>query len=285
MNKEILAKVNDREITNEDLNIFLSQLDPNTRMYFTQNNMMDQVVDELIYQEMIYMEAIEKEMDKDEDFVKVLEKTKETLLKSYALGKLLETVEITDEDLKNYYDNHKDNFKNNASVEASHILVEDESVAKEIKEKLNNGADFKELAKEYSNCPSKENGGNLGVFTKGQMVKEFEDAAFALKEGEISEPIKTQFGYHIIKLNKVADSIEDNKEAIIKALNDKKYADYIKELNEKANVVTEATIAENKAAEETEDKKEKSEEKPEENSEKEKSDETKENEEDKKDNN
>ena len=89
MNKEILAKVNDREITNEDLNIFLSQLDPNTRMYFTQNNMMDQVVDELIYQEMIYMEAIEKGMDKDEDFVKVLEKTKETLLKSYALGKLL----------------------------------------------------------------------------------------------------------------------------------------------------------------------------------------------------
>lgn len=214
MNKEILAKVNDREITNEDLNIFLSQLDPNTRMYFTQNNMMDQVVDELIYQEMIYMEAIEKEMDKDEDFVKVLEKTKETLLKSYALGKLLENVEITDEDLKNYYDNHKDNFKNNASVEASHILVEDESVAKEIKEKLNNGADFKELAKEYSNCPSKENGGNLGVFTKGQMVKEFEDAAFNMGVGEISDPVKTQFGYHIIKVtNKNDESVRTFEEA------------------------------------------------------------------------
>ena len=214
MNKEILAKVNDREITNEDLNIFLSQLDPNTRMYFTQNNMMDQVVDELIYQEMIYMEAIEKGMDKDEDFVKVLEKTKETLLKSYALGKLLETVEITDEDLKNYYDNHKDNFKNNASVEASHILVEDESVANEIKEKLNNGADFKELAKEYSNCPSKENGGNLGVFTKGQMVKEFEDAAFKMGVGEISDPVKTQFGYHIIKVtNKNDESVRTFEEA------------------------------------------------------------------------
>lgn len=231
-------------------------------------------------------EQFDKMLD---DYNMDVEKFKETVKKDLMYKKHREWFEkehpVTEEEIKQYYEDNKDQF---AKRDASHILVADEKTAKEVKEKLNNGEDFAALAKEYStDTANAANGGELGTFSRGQMVKEFEDAAFALKEGEISEPIKTQFGYHIIKLNKVADSIEDNKEAIIKALNDKKYADYIKELNEKANVVTEATIAENKAAEETEDKKEKSEETEEnkDKSEKEKSDETKENEEDKKDNN
>lgn len=86
-------------------------------------------------------------------------------------------------------------------VNASHILVPTEKQAIEIRSQLLRGASFEELAKKYSKCPSgASNGGNLGFFGRGMMVPEFEQAAFALKVGEISQPVKTQFGYHIIKV-------------------------------------------------------------------------------------
>lgn len=85
-------------------------------------------------------------------------------------------------------------------IRASHILVQDEETAKDIKKQAEEGADFGDLARKYSQCPSKEDGGDLGFFGKGQMVKEFEDAAFSLEAGQISEPVKTQFGYHVILL-------------------------------------------------------------------------------------
>jgi peptidyl-prolyl cis-trans isomerase C len=84
-------------------------------------------------------------------------------------------------------------------VRASHILVEKQSQALKVLEELKAGADFKTLARKYSTCPSGKNGGDLGQFGRGQMVREFEQAAFALKTGQISDPVKTQFGYHIIK--------------------------------------------------------------------------------------
>jgi peptidyl-prolyl cis-trans isomerase C len=85
-------------------------------------------------------------------------------------------------------------------IRASHILVEDENKAQKLKESLDSGADFGNLAKKHSMCPSKEKGGDLGFFGKGQMVKEFEDAAFSLEVGQVSGPVKTQFGYHLIKV-------------------------------------------------------------------------------------
>ena len=88
-------------------------------------------------------------------------------------------------------------------IRASHILVKTEDEAKKILEEIKNGADFAELAKEHSLCPSKRDGGDLNFFGKGMMVKPFEDAAFALKKGEISEPVETQFGWHLIKLTDI----------------------------------------------------------------------------------
>ncbi|VVB66244.1 Foldase protein PrsA [Candidatus Gugararchaeum adminiculabundum] len=85
-------------------------------------------------------------------------------------------------------------------IRASHILVSNLDEANSVLSELKSGKSFSDLAKKFSSCPSKSQGGDLGFFGKGQMVKEFETAAFALKEGEVSAPVKTQFGYHLIKL-------------------------------------------------------------------------------------
>lgn len=90
-------------------------------------------------------------------------------------------------------------------VKASHLLVKTEEEAIKLKEEIVNGKDFAKVAKEVSLCPSGQNGGDLGYFTKGQMVKEFEDAAFSMEVGEVSAPIRTQFGYHLIYLTDKKD--------------------------------------------------------------------------------
>ena len=90
-------------------------------------------------------------------------------------------------------------------VKASHLLVQTEEEAIKLKNEIDNGKDFAQLAKEVSLCPSGQNGGDLGYFTKGQMVKEFEDACFSMEVGEVSNPIKTQFGYHLIYLTDKKD--------------------------------------------------------------------------------
>ncbi len=116
-------------------------------------------------------------------------------------GLLKPRIEITDEELQSYFDENKESFKEAEQVEASHILVEDEDTAKKVAEKLADGADFAELAKEYSTDTSNaENGGELGFFAKGDMVAEFEDKAFSMEKGAISDPVKTEYGYHIIKV-------------------------------------------------------------------------------------
>lgn len=85
-------------------------------------------------------------------------------------------------------------------VRASHILVKTEEEAKSLYDEIKNGASFAEIAEQKSLCPSGQNGGDLGFFGKGMMVKPFEDAAFSLEVGEISQPVKTQFGWHLIQL-------------------------------------------------------------------------------------
>lgn len=88
---------------------------------------------------------------------------------------------------------------------ASHILVKTEAEAQELLKKINGGASFEELASQHSLCPSKKRGGSLGWFSRGQMVKEFEQACFNGKKGEVIGPIKTQFGWHLIKINDLSN--------------------------------------------------------------------------------
>lgn len=90
-------------------------------------------------------------------------------------------------------------------VRASHLLVKTEEEAVKLREEILAGKDFAEVAAQVSMCPSGRDGGDLGFFGKGQMVKEFEDACFSMEVGEVSNPIKTQFGYHLIKLTDTQD--------------------------------------------------------------------------------
>ncbi len=108
---------------------------------------------------------------------------------------------ISDALVKGIYDDKVKMIPPEDEVDARHILVESEEKAKEVFDKVNKGEDFAKLAAEYSTDPgSKADGGKLGYFTKGMMVKEFEDAAFALKKGEVSKPVKSKFGWHVIKV-------------------------------------------------------------------------------------
>ncbi|MCM3602239.1 peptidylprolyl isomerase [Robertmurraya korlensis] len=160
--------------------------------------------------------------------------------------KLIEPrIEITDEEIQTYFDENKDTFATAEQVQASHILVADEATANEVKSKLDAGEDFSELAKEYStDTTTAESGGDLGYFSSGDMVAEFEEVAFALGVDEISAPVKTEYGYHIIKVVDHQEAkeanFEDSKEEITDTLmNDKmstEYTVWLEELKEEYEI-------------------------------------------------
>lgn len=162
------------------------------------------------------------------------------------IKKLLEPrINITEEEIKTYFDENKETFDTKEQVKASHILFADEATAKEVKDKLTSGGDFVELAKEYStDTATSESGGDLGYFERGTMATEFDEMAFFLDKNVISEPVKTDYGYHIIKVeDKIAAApavYEDHVEEIEDILYDEKveteYTTWLDEKNSDYNI-------------------------------------------------
>jgi foldase protein PrsA len=250
---ETAASVNGEKITKEELDTQL------TEMYGAD------ILDSLITNKVIEMEAskekvkvtgneIDEELKKlqesyggEEAFASALEQNQVSMdkiredIEIYLLAeKMIGTsIEVTEDEMKTYFEENKVSFDQKEQVKASHILVEDEETAKKVKEELDNGKDFAELAKEYSTDASNaKNGGDLGYFGKGEMAEEFENAAFGMEVNAISEPVKTEFGYHIIKLvdKKAAKAaaFENHKEEIKELLFDQKIqAEYPNWLEEK----------------------------------------------------
>ncbi len=193
-----------------------------------------------------------------QDFNQVKEQIKkglryEMFMKTQWAGK----IDVNEAEAKEYYEQNKKQSETPEQVKASHILIKtDRSASDEDKQKarakaedllkqVKDGGDFAALAKEHSDCPSSSKGGDLGLFKRGQMVKAFEDAAFALEPGQVSDVVETQFGYHIIKVTEKTQAgstpFEEAKEKITQMLTQKKqtefYKGYVEKLKAEADIV------------------------------------------------
>lgn len=182
-------------------------------------------------------------MTLDEYTSKLTESMKNQLASQKVTEDLFKDVNITDDDIQTYYDENKDSF---AEANVSHILIKDEAKAKEIRERAVNGEDFAALAKEFSeDTGTKENGGNLGVtpYNTTQYVQEFTDAFKKLKDGEISELVQSNYGYHIIKVTDVKQkTLDEAKDSIKTTLENQKkneiYSSAIEQWKKDYNVKT-----------------------------------------------
>jgi peptidyl-prolyl cis-trans isomerase C len=197
---KVVARVGDAEITQQQVDQLVNQLPPEQAAFFKTPAGQEKVVEELVSRELLLLWGESQKVDTREGFAEDLARLRSNLMRDYAVQAIIENVSATDEEVQVFYDENIDKFALPEKVRARHILVKTEEEAAKILEEIRAGKPFEEAAKEFSSCPSKEEGGNLGFFSKGQMVPEFETAAFALEAGEISEPVKTQFGWHIIMM-------------------------------------------------------------------------------------
>jgi peptidyl-prolyl cis-trans isomerase C len=197
---KVVARVGDAEITQAQVDELVNQLPPEQAAFFRTPAGQEKVVDELVSRELLLLWGEAQKVDTREGFGEALARLRNNLVRDYAVQSIIEDVSATDEEVQAFYDENLDKFALPEKVRARHILVENEEDAVKILEEIKGGKAFAEAAKESSICPSKEEGGNLRFFGKGQMVPEFEAAAFALETGEMSDPVKTQFGWHIIMM-------------------------------------------------------------------------------------
>lgn len=181
-----------------------------------------------------------------------LERNQDELLINELKKQVTEDVTVSEDRIKEYYENNKKQFEVDQQVEVSQILIKtdnkEEAEAKEeiqsIKEKIDNGESFAEMAKEHSEGPYADKNGKLGFITKGQISEEFDKAAFNLSKGEISDPVKTKYGYHLIKVHDKKDggvkSLEEAKDSIEQQIaNEKKnqkWNEFVSELRDEANI-------------------------------------------------
>jgi peptidyl-prolyl cis-trans isomerase C len=236
----IIAKVDGTSITEEDVRIALDELNAGLPQQMGPPERRQYAIDYLIDLKIVAGAAAKEKIADTADFKKRLDQTRDRLLMESLLTREGDKG-TTDVAMKKFYDESVASLKSGQEVKARHILVEKEEEAKAALERLKKGEDFSKLAAELSKDPgSGKEGGDLGWFEKERMVPEFAEAAFKLDKGGVSDIVKTQFGFHIIKLDDKRDKapppFDDVKEQLKRYLMQKAQQDYVLKLREGAKI-------------------------------------------------
>lgn len=238
MEKSILAKVNGIPITELDVRLFLERLDPQMAAQYRNAEGQKHILNEIINQKLFLCDAREQNLEATQAYKEELAKASEFILIQMNMNGLLKNQEVTETEVRAHFDQNPGNFDIPAKADTSHILVDEEALCLDLREKiLKEEISFEEAAQKHSKCPSKAQGGRLGEYEKGKMVPEYDNASFSLQVNELSQPVKTQFGYHLIKLNSRQDSIIADYEAVKDTvrntlLNQKQRSVYSQKVNE-----------------------------------------------------
>jgi peptidyl-prolyl cis-trans isomerase C len=215
----ILSSFNGQTITLGEFNQLWDQIPENNKLQLTKRNVLDQIISE----KLLIQEAKNRGLEQDKDVLEQIKITTEQILVQSLIEKeIIEKVKVDDQEALTYYEENKNNFITKEQVYLYNILVETEEVAKDILEKLKAGGDFIEIAKEKSTGPSAAQGGDLGYVSKGDLIPEIENVVFALEIGDISDIIKSEYGFHILKVTdkkpEVLKTFEEVKEEIAPTL-------------------------------------------------------------------
>jgi len=200
----VVVKINNQPILERDVQVAMKELS-SSFAGMTDAQKREAVINLLIDVKLVAQAAEQKKLDQTDDFKREMAFLRDkALMQAYLDGVGKDA--LTDAAVQKVYDETIKDMKPEQEVRARHILVETEDEAKKVKARLDKGEDFAKVAKEVSKDPgSAQSGGDLGFFTKDQMVPEFADVAFSLKKGQVSDPVKTKFGWHIIE-------VEDTRE-------------------------------------------------------------------------
>jgi peptidyl-prolyl cis-trans isomerase C len=238
-----ILKVGNEEIKNSEVMDVWKGLFPNGSApdFATfDENIRQNVLRGIVSERLIYQEAVKDGYDKSPEVEKRLEAMKKQVIMQSFMEDKAKTL-VTDDQLKSAYNAKVAAMKGEEEIKASHILVASEDEAKKISDDLKKGGDFDKIAKEKStDKASGANGGDLGWFTKDRMVPEFADAAFKLKKGEISAPVKTEFGWHIIKVEDrrpvKVPGFDEMKDALKGDVTNKAVQSYVEDMLKKSDV-------------------------------------------------
>ena len=235
----VLAKVNGVEIRQSDVSLAEEELGPSLPQQMDPATKRENLLAYMIDMKIVAKAADDKKLGDTEEFKRRLAFARDRLLMDRLLADEGKAA-LTEAAMRKVYDDAAKQITTDEEVHARHILVETEDEAKAVIDELKKGADFAELAKKKSKDPGAADGGDLGFFTKDQMVPEFSSVAVQLAPGKLSDPVKSQFGWHVIKVeekrNRKAPEFEQVKPQIETYVTRKSQADAVSKLRELAKV-------------------------------------------------